>query len=157
LTLSYAIAAVAAAALFGNRIVAAAVGVWFRVPPAGLLTELILLDVIQIPFFYWLYDNSEWVLAKLPERVARFFKRDPETRAIGRWTARLGHVGVGLLAALPTLGGGMWSAVFLAYGLKLNRRVSYLSLILGSALSYFAIYWIVDTLIAAVRYFGTPS
>jgi uncharacterized membrane protein len=155
LSFPYAIAGVALAALFGNRIIATVIGVWLQIPPLGLLAELIALDVVQIPMFYWLYDNSERLLSRLPTRISRFFQRKPKSAERGRWAGRLGHLGVGLLTALPTFGGGMWSGVFLAYGLKLDRRLSYLTLTLGSAVSYLVIYWIADTLVSAIRYFGT--
>jgi len=36
----------------------------------------------------------------------------------------LGGVGVMLVAALPTLGGGIWSSAFLAYGLGLKNALA---------------------------------
>jgi hypothetical protein len=58
-----------------------------------------------------------------------------------------------MVAALPTFGGGMWSATFLAYGLGLKRSSSYVWMILGSALSYATLYWVLDALIRTIHYF----
>jgi hypothetical protein len=146
--------AVAAATLVGNRIVAVALGVWLRMPVIWMLSMLIFLDIVQVPFFYWLYENSHIVLSRLPPRFAKWFGKDGQAMPMSRWAASLGGVGVMLLAALPTLGGGMWSAVFLAYGLHLDRKVSYAWLISGSVVSYFTLYWITDVIVTAIRYFG---
>ena len=123
-------------------------------PPIGLLAMLIALDIVQIPMFYWLYENSHKVLTKLPARVARFFEKSHTPAALSRWTSSLGGFGVMVLAAMPTLGGGMWSGIFLAYGMQLDRRISYAWLTLGSAVSYLALYWITDGVISTIRYFS---
>jgi uncharacterized membrane protein len=123
-----------------------------------MLALLILLDIIQIPFYYWLYEHSHIVLSRLPAKWGELFRRSPRATAIGRWTASFGGLGVMIVAGLPALGGGIWTAIFLAYGLKLDRRMSYLWVILGSVLSYLATYWAVHAIFTAVsefvRYFG---
>lgn len=145
---------VALIALVGNRIIAVLVGLWFHLHPVWLLGLLLFLDVLQIPFFYWLYENSARVLARLPRRFQSWFNRDWSHSSLGRWARSLGNIGVMLVAALPTFGGGMWSAIFLAYGLGIRKRTSYCLLTLGSFLSYLTIYWVGDALVTTVRYFG---
>ncbi len=145
---------VAVIALIGNRIVAVFVGVWLHLPTQLLLPLLISLDLIQIPLYYWLYENSATVLARLPSRVGRWFARDRTSSFMGRWTSSLGGLGVMIVAALPTFGGGIWTATFLAYGLKMRKGIGYAWMTLGSVASYAAIYWICGTLVSAIRYFG---
>ena len=143
---------VALVSILTNRILAVGVGLWLRVPAALLLGLLIVLDVIQIPFFYRLYDHGVSLLDDVPT-IRNLIKRDWSGSTIGKWAMPLGGLGVMLVAALPTFGGGIWSATFLAYGLRLSRRVGYAWLVLGSVLSYAALFWILDTLVRTLRYF----
>lgn len=140
-------------ALVGNRIFAVAAGVWWRVPAMLLLVVLISLDLLQIPFYYWIYDHSSALLARCPARLRTWFEKDWGATSLGRRASSLGGFGVMLVAALPTLGGGIWSATFIAYGLRLRRRTSYAWLSMGSLLSYFVLYMVLGTLITAARYF----
>jgi hypothetical protein len=144
---------VAGVAIISNRIFAILLGLVFRVPATWLLPTVILLDLAQIPLFYWLYENSGKVLARLPARIRPWLNRDWNAGRLGRWTASLGGLGVFLIAALPTFGGGMWSAVFLAYGLRLKKAVSYGLIALGSIASYLVLFYVLDTLVRTVRYF----
>ncbi len=82
-----------------------------------------------------------------------FVRRDWSRSRLGKWAQPLGGFGVMLVAALPTFGGGIWSATFLAYGLRLSRRAGYSWIMLGSVLSYLTLFWIMDTLVRTVRYF----
>jgi uncharacterized membrane protein len=152
-SLSLAIGIVTLLAIFTNRILAVGAGLWFRVPDLLLLTLLLVLDFIQMPFFFRLYEQGSSTLARLPSPLRKYFQRDWSGSYLGKWTAHFGGVGVMLVAAMPTFGGGIWSGTFLAYGLGLKRRASYTWLILGSLFSYLALYWILDTLIRTFRYF----
>jgi len=152
LSLPAAAALAALAAIVANRIVAVSIGLWFRVPPGFLLGILLFIDVMQIPFYLRLYEHGFALLDGVP-----FFKslsrRDWSKSALGKWAMPLGGVGVMLVSALPTFGGGIWSSAFLAHGLGLKKRAGYAWIGLGSALSYLTLYWILDTLFRAVRYF----
>jgi hypothetical protein len=109
---------------------------------------------MQIPLFFWLYKNGAGFFKRLPPPWRSFFNTDLSGSRLGRWASPLGGLGIMLVAALPTFGGGMWSAVFIAYGLNLRRRASYIWMTLGSTLSYLSIYWVLATLIGAIRYFS---
>jgi uncharacterized membrane protein len=145
---------VALAALLGNRIVAVLAGLWFHMHPLLLLSQLLLLDVIQIPLYYWLYENGAQVMEHLQRWFQNWLNKDKSVTLMGPKARSWGGLGVMLVAALPTFGGGMWSAIFLAYGLGLRKRYSYLWLTAGSFLSYLVIYWIGDTLVVTARYFS---
>jgi uncharacterized membrane protein len=140
------------AAILTNRILAVGVGLWFQVPTALMLGLLLFIDIIQIPFFYRIYDHGSPLLERVPV-IKRFLRKDWSAFALDRWAAHLGGFGVMLVAALPTFGGGMWSATFLAYGLRLDRRAGYAWMVLGSTLSYCTLYWILETVIRTLRYF----
>ena len=153
MSIHLALAIVAGVSLVGNRILSLLVGLLLRVPAAWLLSTVYILDVIQIPFFYWLYENSAAVLNRLPPRMQSWLGKDWSGTALGRWTSSLGGLGVFLIATLPTFGGGMWSAVFIAYGLHLRKSWSFFLMALGSLTSILCLFWVLDTLVRTFRYF----
>jgi uncharacterized membrane protein len=152
LSLPIAASAAVLAAILTNRILALGIGLWFHVPAALLLGMLLLIDVVQIPFYYRMYEQGSSLLDGVPY-LNRLSRQDWSKSRLGTWAMHMGGVGVMLVAALPTFGGGIWSSAFLAYGLGLKKRVSYAWIFLGSALSYLTLYWILDTLFRTVRYF----
>jgi len=152
LSLPLAALIVALISILTNRILAVGAGVWFHVPAALLLGLLLFLDIIQIPVFYRIYEHGSSLLDRVPA-IRNWINRDWSKSALGKWAMPLGGVGVMLVAAMPTFGGGMWSATFVAYGLGLRRGAGYAWMILGSLLSYLTLYWILDTLIRTIRYF----
>ena len=127
-------------------------GLWFQEPVPLLFTILILIDAIQIPFYYRLYERGVSLFDGFPA-VRKWLDRDWSNSLLGRWAKPLGGFGVLAVAAMPTFGGGIWSSAFVAYGLGLRRRAAYSWMLAGSILSYGALYWILDTLIRTVRYF----
>ena len=151
MSLPLATSCAALTSIFGNRIFAVGVGLWFKVPALLLLPVLLVIDYVQIPFYYRLYEQGSSLFDRYPS-VQKWLNRDRSKSLLGKWAEPLGGVGVMLVAAMPTFGGGMWSATFLAYGLGLRRRAGYLWMILGSTLSYFTLYWILDTLMKTIRY-----
>jgi hypothetical protein len=153
MSLHLALGIVIAVSIIGNRIFSVLAGLILRIPAAWLLPTLYIVDLIQIPLFYWLYENSATVLARLPGPLQRLFGKDWSTTTLNRWTASLGGLGVFFVAAFPAMGGGMWSAVFVAYGLRLKKVWSYIIMALASLLSYLTLYWVLDTLVRTVRYF----
>jgi len=145
-------AAVALTSIVSNRVLAVALGLWLKIPPGLLLGLLILLDAVQIPFFYRIYDHGFTFLDGIPA-VKNFFNRDWSDTKLAKWTMPLGGAGVMLVSAMPTFGGGIWLASFFAYALRLKRRVGYAWIMLGSVLSYATLYWVLDALIRTIRYF----
>src|SRR6266480_2808722 len=117
--------------LVGNRILSLLAGLILRVPAVWLLPTVFLVDVLQIPMFYWIYENGSHVMKRFPTSIRGWFNRDRTRTPLGRWTTHLGSLGVFVVAAMPTFGGGMWSAVFLAYGLRLRKSWSYFLIGLG--------------------------
>ncbi len=128
------------------------VGLWFGIPAGMLLGMLLAIDIIQIPMYYQIYEHGSTLLESIP-LIGSFMQRGKSDTKLSKWVKPLGGAGVMMVAALPTMGGGMWTATFLAHGLGLKRSTGYLWMILGSALSYLMLYWILDTLIRTIRYF----
>jgi len=152
MSLPLATAIVLLVSILTNRILAVGVGLWLRMPLSLMLGMLITMDIVQIPFFYRLYDQGFSLLNGVP-RVRRLLNRDWSQSALGLWAAPLGGMGVMFVCALPTFGGGIWSATFLARGLGPKRGAGYAWMIVGSIASYAALAWILDTFIRTIRYF----
>src|SRR5579864_63227 len=93
--------------LIGNRILSLLVGLILHVPAMWLLPTVYLMDVIQIPFFYWVYENGSTLINRLPVSMRGWFHKDWRVTSMGRWTTHLGSLGVFVVAAMPTFGGGM--------------------------------------------------
>ena len=148
--LSTAILFVLLAAIFGNRILAVLIGLWYNVPVGGLLSLLVCIDLIQIPLFYWLCEAGHSKAHRLPVFIRSWLDRE---RPVRPWVASLGGVGVMTLAALPTFGGGMLPAIVVAYGLKIPKRLGYAWLALGSLASYGVLYLVLGTIVDALHYF----
>ena len=154
MSIQLALSVVILVALVGNRIFSLLAGLILRVPASILLPTVLIVDLLQIPMFYWLYEHGSVLITKLPPSMQAWFEKGKGSNPLGRWTSSIGGFGVFIMAALPTFGGGMWSAVFLAYSLNLKRTWSYLIISLGSLVSYLSLYWVLDTLVRTVRYFS---
>ena len=154
MSLELALAVVVGVSVLGNRLFSLLAGLVLKIPPTMLLPTLYAVDVVQIPFYYWVYESGSTLVNYFPARLRSWFGTGSRSAA-GRWTASLGGLGVFVVATLPTFGGGMWSAVFLAYGLRLRKTWSYLLLASGSLLSYICLYWILSSVIQTVRYFAS--
>jgi uncharacterized membrane protein len=98
-----------------------------------LLPVVVLLDTLQIPFFFHLYGV---VSDKL---YVRFFKdrglkKEARLRnsKFFRWVKFMGTPGVVVITMLPLKGCGMWSGVLLSKLLGLSKKTGYLLLVFGS-------------------------
>lgn len=100
-----------------------------------LLPVVVMLDTLQIPFFYYLYDtiSKHLLLRKLQERTTRKEKRLRKSKFF-RWAQYIGMPGVVGVCMTPLKGCGMWSGVLLSELLGLPKKRSYPLLILGSVL-----------------------
>lgn len=100
-----------------------------------LLPIVVMLDILQIPFFYHLYNTVSNRLF-----IQNFFKRFEKRKTrlkqskFFKWLQLLGKPGVVTISMLPFKGCGMWSGVLLSNLLKLPRKTSYPLMIVGSLL-----------------------
>jgi len=100
-----------------------------------LLPVVVLLDTLQIPFFYHLYNtvSNRIVMQKFYKRSEKRIHRLKQSRFF-KWLQFLGKPGVIAISMLPIKGCGMWSGVLLSNLLKLPRKTSYPLMIAGSLL-----------------------
>jgi uncharacterized membrane protein len=94
---------------------------------------VLLLDTLQIPFFYHLYDSisNSRILRKLHDKAEKKEVHLRKSR-IFQWVQLLGTPGVLTITMLPLKGCGMWSGVLLSKLLRLPKVISYALLIAGS-------------------------
>ena len=98
-----------------------------------LLPVVVMLDTLQIPFFYHLYNtvSNRIVIQKFYKRSEKRIHRLKQSRFF-KWLQFLGKPGVVAISMLPFKGCGMWSGVLLSKLLKLPRQTSYPLMIVGS-------------------------
>jgi len=100
-----------------------------------LLPVVVMLDTLQIPLFYHLYNTVSNRLF-----IQKFYKRSEKRKnrfkqsSFFKWLQFLGKPGVVAISMLPFKGCGMWSGVLLSNLLKLPRQTSYPLMIVGSLL-----------------------
>ena len=103
--------------------------------PAFLFPVAVLLDTIQLPFFYHLYGSisNSSLMQKLYQR-GRKKEQAKRSSKLFRWLQAFGSSGVILIATLPLKGCGMLSGFILSKILRLPKTQGYLLLIVGSIL-----------------------
>ena len=119
-----------------SRIISIPVALLFGFPRFIVFVMVVILDILQIPMFYHIYDKGfphipflNKILDKLPSKEA------VETSAIGKKAQQLGSLGLIFISAAPTFGGGIWSAVLIAQILRLSYWRSFIFIAIGSLLS----------------------
>ena len=100
-----------------------------------LLPVVVMLDTLQIPLFYYLYDtiSDSLLVQKFSKKTIRKEKSLRESKLF-HWMRVMGAPGVVVITMLPLKGCGMWSGVLLSKLLKFSRPTSYPLLIGGSIL-----------------------
>jgi uncharacterized membrane protein len=100
-----------------------------------LLPVVVMLDTLQIPLFYHLYNtvSNRIVIQKFYNKSEKRINRLKQSRFF-KWLQFLGKPGVIAISMLPLKGCGMWSGVLLSKLLKLPRQTSYPLMIVGSLL-----------------------
>jgi uncharacterized membrane protein len=152
MSLQLALVLVVLISMVGNRVLSLAAGLVLRVPTVVLLPVVYVMDLVQIPLFYWLYERGTSLFDRLPARLRDWFgAKESNAPKVQGWMSRLGGLGVFVVASLPSFGGGMWSAVFLAYGLKLRKTVSYALMATGSLFGYLGLYWVLENISKTLR------
>lgn len=94
----------------------------------------VLLDMLQVPFYFYLYSAGTRRLRWLG-RLQQWIKRKEEkwkVSAFGQKILALKSWGVFLITAMPLRGGGMWTGVFFSHLLVLKKKESVLFLLGGS-------------------------
>jgi uncharacterized membrane protein len=100
-----------------------------------VLPFIILMDTLQIPFFYHLYGaiSSRPFMRRLYARTSRREERFRGSKLFS-WVQMIGVPGIVVITMTPMKGCGMWSGVLLSRLLRLPKPFSYPLLVLGSVL-----------------------
>ncbi len=100
-----------------------------------LLPVVVMLDTLQIPLFYSLYEtlSNRLLVQKFYQKFKKKEARMRKSKLFHRLQL-LGTSGVVTITMLPLKGCGMWSGVLLSKLLRLPKHASYPLLIVGSIL-----------------------
>jgi len=119
--------------IVGSRIVFIPAGMALGIGKYVVLVVVFLLDILQIPFFFFLYEKGAIKIKFLSGLYAKLpTKEQMERSGLLKFARSLGSFGVVLTAAIPAFGGGMWTAVLISYILKIDRKKSIVLLAIGS-------------------------
>lgn len=100
-----------------------------------LLPVVVMLDTLQVPFFYHLFGaiSNRLFWRRLFARTAMKEKNLRKSKLF-HWVQLIGTPGVVAITMMPLKGCGMWSGVLLSKILRLPKQTSYPLLIVGSIL-----------------------
>lgn len=110
-----------------NRLVAIPGGIYLGLPSFAVATATFALDVAQIAIYDWIFHHGGRML-----RAMRGLHATEEKISHAHWLTKYGHAGVGILSAIPTFGGGIWSAVLLARHFRMKPAEKYAWIAAGS-------------------------
>jgi uncharacterized membrane protein len=139
---------------FGGRPIALISAQLLGHQPFFLLPVAIMLDTIQIPFFYHLYGtiSNSSLMQKLYQK-GRKKEADKRGSKLFRWLQAFGSPGVVVIAMLPLKGCGMLSGFILSKLLRLPKIQGYLLLIIGSILGCGMLLGIGEMILKGWKYF----
>jgi len=109
-------------------------GLWIGLSPLTLIGLAWVGDMMNIPFFGTLYEMGHRGL-RLSPAIARWLDRmraHLEHRRFYERFAAMGSLGVIAIAATPMWGCGMWSAILLAWTMRMKHLAGTFYLTLGS-------------------------
>jgi uncharacterized membrane protein len=109
-------------------------GLWVGLSPPALIGLAWVGDMMNIPFFVTLYELGHRGL-RLSPTIALWLDRTRahlERRRFYERFAAMGSLGVVAIAATPMWGCGMWSAILLAWTMRMKRLAGSLYLTVGS-------------------------
>ena len=121
--------------LFGRKIaVPYAVFVFHNI--FSVIAVTFILEFLQIPLFYFVLEKSSniRIFKNIRDKMNSRLKKGTPEKKIIRWARHFGDAGVFIVSALPSFGGGIMTATFLSFILKLEKKKSYLLILSGSLL-----------------------
>ena len=134
--------------ILGGRPVAILSAQFLGLKLSFLLPVVVMLDTLQIPLFYSLYDtiSRQLLLRKLRERTTKKERRLHKSRFF-HWAQVMGMPGVVAITMTPLKGCGMWSGVLLSKFLRLPKQSSYPLLIVGSILGCLLVFGVGEAIL----------
>ena len=128
--------------VFFSRAVSIPAALALHIPTIAVFLAIFGFDLLQIPLFFRLYEKGFTKIPLLNILLKRLPTQEKfEKSKLWKLVQSLGRIGVILVAAMPTCGGGMWTAVLFAHILKLSRKKSYVLLAAGSFISCLIFTW----------------
>lgn len=119
--------------IFGGRKIAVPYGIAITNNVWLTAALTLTLDLIQIPIFYFIYATGKKIsLLRKAKIDAKNRKQKIKHYRLLNWAKKSGSMGIFIVSMLPSFGGGIWSAVLLAFILKTDKRLMYLIITLGS-------------------------
>jgi len=100
-----------------------------------LLPVAVMLDTLQIPLFYHIYDSiSKRAFMQKLARKSRLKETRQKKSKLFQWLQNLGMPGIIIITMLPLKGCGILSGFILSRLLRMTKTMAYPLLIIGSIL-----------------------
>ena len=119
-----------------------------------LLPVAVMLDTLQIPLFYHLYDS----ISKRPfiRRLAdkgKLKEARQKKSTLFQWLQNLGMPGIIIITMLPLKGCGVLSGFILSRLLLMSKTMAYVLLIIGSILGCLVLFGLGELILESWNYF----
>ena len=108
-----------------------------------ILLLIFILDVIQIPIFFFIYNQAYRIkfIRKLEEKIKRGNEKHQQSRLFV-FLKKFGALGVLLLSANPFFGGGIWTSTLLAHLTGMKKVTAYILICLGILINVGIVFWV---------------
>ncbi len=119
--------------IVSSRIISIPVALALHFPHYVVFTMVFLLDMLQIPMFHHIFSKGIpqiWFIRKLFSFLPS--QEKVENSRLGKLAQHLGGVGIMLITASPSFGGGIWSGVLIAQVLRMDYKKSFFYIGAGS-------------------------
>jgi uncharacterized membrane protein len=119
--------------IVSSRIFSVPVALALHFPHYVVFTMVFVLDMLQVPMFYRIFSKGipqVWFIRKLFSFLPS--QEKVENSKLGKLAQHLGGIGITLITASPSFGGGIWSGVLIAQMLRMDYKKSFFYIGLGS-------------------------
>ena len=118
-----------------------------------LLPVAVMLDTLQIPLFYHLYDSisKRPLMRKLADKGKLKEARQKKTKLF-QWLQHLGIPGIIIITMLPLKGCGILSGFILSRLLLMTKSIAYTLLIIGSILGCLILFGVGELILESWNY-----
>ncbi len=118
-----------------------------------LLPVAVMLDTLQIPIFYHLYDSisKRPFMQKLSEK-SKIKEAHQKKSRLFQWLQNLGMPGIIIITMLPIKGCGILSGFILSRLLLMSKTMAYTLLIIGSILGCLVLFGLGELILESWNY-----
>ncbi len=119
-----------------------------------LLPVAVMLDTLQIPLFYHLYDSiSKRPFMRKLARKSKLKETRQKKSTLFQWLRSLGMPGIIIITMLPLKGCGILSGFILSRLLLMTKTMAYTLLIAGSILGCLILFGLGELILESWNYF----